>query len=61
MAKVQIAVEYFDHQFRYYPVPMSGWRIDAASRHLIIGKGLPRKYVPLDRVVNWSVESIEED
>lgn len=56
---VQLVVEYFDHQFRYYSVK-SGWRIDSASRCLVIGR-FPRKYIPLDRVLNFEIEPIEED
>ncbi|MEU7771243.1 hypothetical protein AB0C44_07945 [Micromonospora taraxaci] len=54
---VQLAVEHFDHQTRYYPAN-GGWRIDAASRCIVIGKGLPRTHIPLDNVVAWRVESV---
>lgn len=53
--RVQLVVDYADHQTRYYPADR-GWRIDAASRCLVIGSDLPRTYVPLDRVTAFSVE-----
>jgi len=54
---VQLAVAYFDAQTRYFPVSAHhGWRIDAMSRCLVIGRGLPRTYVPLDRVESFTVE-----
>lgn len=55
---VQLAVEYADMQTRYYPANR-GWRIDAASRCIVIGRDLPRTYVPLDRVTAWSVEHVD--
>lgn len=57
--RVQLAVEYGDHQTRYYPANR-GWRIDAASRCIVIGRDLPRTYVPLDRVTGWTVERIDQ-
>lgn len=55
--RVQLAVEYADHQTRYYPANR-GWRVDAASRCIVIGRDLPRTYVPLDRITNWTVERV---
>jgi hypothetical protein len=57
VATVQLAVEYADHQTRYHPADR-GWRIDAASRCIVIGRDLPRTYIPLDRVTHWTVERI---
>lgn len=54
---VQLVVEYADHQTRYYPAN-PGWRVDAASRCLVIGRDLPRTYIPLDRVMAWTVEQV---
>lgn len=55
---VQLVVEYSNHQFRYYPAN-EGWRVDAPSRCIVIGK-FPRKYIPLDGVLNFSIEKVEE-
>jgi hypothetical protein len=54
---VQIVVEYADHQFRYFPVK-DCWRVDPAFRCIVIGRGLPRTYVPLDSVRNFTVETL---
>lgn len=56
-ATVQLAVEHFDHSTRYYPAN-AGWRIDAASRCIVIGKDLPRTHIPLDNVASWRVERV---
>lgn len=58
-----LVVTYDDHQIMYYPVdPTRGWRIDAPSRCLIIGVGgLPRTYVPLDRVRSFDIERKGDD
>jgi hypothetical protein len=58
VSRVQIIVEYADHEFRYFPVSES-WRIDAAQRCLIIGRGLPREYVPLDSVRAFTIAELE--
>jgi len=55
---VQLVVEYANHQTRFYPAN-PGWRIDAANRCIVIGRDLPRTYVPLDGVVAWHVELVE--
>lgn len=57
MPTVQLRVEFTDHQRRWYPVD-AGWRIDAASRCIVIGRDLPRTYIPLDRVTDFTVERI---
>lgn len=57
MTYVQLAVEHADHQTRYYPVER-GWRVDAASRCIVIGRDLPRTYVPLDDVFAFTVERV---
>ena len=54
---VQLAVEYADHQTRYYPAN-AGWRVDAAFRCIVIGKDLPRTYIPLDNVVAFRIERV---
>ncbi|MEU8186034.1 hypothetical protein [Micromonospora carbonacea] len=57
MFNVQLRVEYADHQRRYFPAER-GWRIDAASRCIVIGRDLPRTYVPLDGVTDFTVEHV---
>lgn len=49
-------VTYFDRQIMYYPVSLdSSWKIDSASRCLVIGK-FPRTYIPLDQVRSFDIE-----
>lgn len=61
---VQLVVTYADHSIGYYPVRTGtvtiGWKLDAGSRCLVIGKGVPRTYVPLDRVMSFSIEEYAE-
>jgi hypothetical protein len=57
VSRVQLRVEYADHQRRYFPVER-GWRIDSASRCIVIGTDLPRTYVPLDGVTDFTVEPV---
>lgn len=52
---VQLVVEYDDHQRRYYPAER-GWRVDTAQRCIVIGRDLPRTYIPLDNVLSFDVE-----
>lgn len=53
---VQLVVTYFDHQVMYYPVDSErGWKIDNPSRCLIIGRGVPRTFVPLDQVRSFDI------
>lgn len=57
--RVQIHTTLLDGTQRFYLVPPEdGWKIDATSRCLIIGKGMGRIYVPLDNVESFSPESI---
>lgn len=57
-SRVQLVVTYFDHQVMWYPIPAGqGWRVDNASRYIVIGK-FPRTYIPLDQVRSWNVEEI---
>jgi hypothetical protein len=57
---IQLRVEYADHQRRYFPVER-GWRIDAASHCIVIGTSMPRTYVPLCNVTDFTVESVPVD
>jgi hypothetical protein len=55
---IHLVVTYADHQIGYFSVPRSqGWRIDSASRCIVIGRGVPRKMVPLDHV--QSIEIVQ--
>lgn len=57
---MELVVTYNDHAIMYYPVcPARGWRIDNASRCLVIGK-MPRTYVPLDQVRSFVVQRLPE-
>ena len=56
--RVQLIVTYADHQVMYYPVDDGGWRIDSASRCLVVGKGVPRTLIPLDRVVSFDIADL---
>lgn len=52
---MQIRVEYADGQTRYFPAK-DGWRVDAMKRCLVIGRGVPRTFVPLDGVTHFVIE-----
>lgn len=54
---IRLVVSYADHQTGFFDVPEGeGWRIDAASRCLVIGRRVPRTYVPLDGVQCFAIE-----
>src|SRR5215212_850855 len=56
--RTQLVVLYHDHQHMYFPVgPDCGWRIDNASRCLVVGT-FPRTYIPLDTVRSFDIEAI---
>ena len=58
---VQLVVTYNDHTIMYYSVNMrQGWRVDAAKRCIVIGRRLPRTYIPLDSIRSWDVEQLPE-
>jgi hypothetical protein len=54
---LQLVVAHADNSFSYYPVP-DGWRIDRSSGCIVIGKGVPRTYIPLDSVRSFSIERV---
>jgi hypothetical protein len=55
--QIQIVVTHRDHQVTYHQVPPhTSWRIDPAARCLVIGRGVPRKHIPLDGVLHFDVE-----
>ncbi len=57
-AAAQLVVTYNDHQTMYYPTGTGrGWRIDAASRCIVVGK-FPRTYIPLDQVLSFDIEPV---
>lgn len=41
---------------RWYQIDEHGWRFDAMTRELVLGKGNGRKHVPLDNVEYYSPE-----
>lgn len=46
---------------RYYSVSAdTGWRIDCDTRQIVIGRDLPRTYIPLDNVTSYQIEEIEK-
>lgn len=59
---VRLAVTHATNQVTFYEVPPEqGWKVDYASRCLIIGSGVPRMYVPLDDVLYFAVESSDPE
>lgn len=46
------------HSPAFYTVPDSGWRIDAEVRMLVLGKGVPRTFIPLDNIRSFDIEEI---
>jgi hypothetical protein len=60
-ARTQLVVLSHDHQHMHYPInPETGWKIDSASRCLVVGK-FPRTYIPLDTVRSFDIEAIGGD
>lgn len=56
-ARIHIAVTHTTHQITHYTVPPGqGWKVDPAMRCLVIGRGVPRTYVPLDTVLTFEIE-----
>ena len=41
---------------RWYELNAEGWRFDAMTREIVIGKGVGRQHVPLDNVEYYSPE-----
>jgi hypothetical protein len=41
---------------RWYGIDEHGWRFDAMTRELVLGKGFARKHIPLDNVEYYSPE-----
>lgn len=57
--RLQLIVTYYDHQIMYYQLDSTlGWKIDNASRCIIIGKGVPRIWVPLDTVRSFEISEV---
>jgi hypothetical protein len=62
MTWLQLAVLYNDNTTMYYPVnPDRPWRVDAATRCLVIGHGVPRTHVPLDQVRSFGIEHVDPE
>ena len=59
-ARVHLVVTYTDHTVMYYPTER-GWRINNPQRCIVIGRGLPRTYIPLDQVRAFVVEECGGD
>ena len=55
VSRVHLVVTYTDHTVLYFPVE-GGWKIDNPHRCLVVGRGLPRTYIPLDAVRSFDVE-----
>jgi hypothetical protein len=58
--RLQLVILYHDHTHMYYPVSAEGggWKIDAPSRCLVIGRGVPRTWIPLDQVRSFQIEHL---
>jgi hypothetical protein len=52
--RIQLAVLFNDHTTMYYPCT-DGWRFDAPSRCIVVGRGVPRTHIPLDQVRSFEV------
>lgn len=58
--RLQLIVTYFDHTIMYYPIDAGqGWKIDSATRQIVIGRGVPRTFIPLDQVRSYDIAPIE--
>lgn len=56
MPQITLVVTYADHQTGYFQVPEGeSWRVDPATRCLVVGRGVPRTHVPLDSVQSFDV------
>lgn len=59
--RVSIRVIFTNGNIMYYPVPpLEGWKIDTTNRVLIIGKNVPRTHIPLDNVIHFDLERVNE-
>lgn len=57
---IHLVVSFKGHRTRYFPVPPDqGWKVDADSRQIIVGTGVPRTHIPLDNVLYYSIEECE--
>lgn len=53
---IEIQVTYTTHQQAFFPIdPGEGWRVDPATRTLVVGHGVPRIHVPLDNVMMFEL------
>lgn len=57
ITNVQLVVEYTNGQTRYFSTER-GWRIDRFNDVpcIVIGRDIPRKYIPLDNVASFDIE-----
>jgi hypothetical protein len=57
MKKIQLVVQYFNGQRGYYSIPEGqGWKVLTESRQIVVGRGVPRTFIPLDSVMCYTVE-----
>lgn len=57
--RLQLIVLHPDNTFMYYPLSAEqGWKIDSSSRCLVVGKGVPRTYVPMDSIRSFEIAPI---
>jgi hypothetical protein len=55
--QIQLVVTHRDHQVTYHQVPENqGWKIDPASRCIVVGRGLHRQMIPLDGVLHFALK-----
>lgn len=55
-AKRFLHVVFINGSNRWYEIDTTGWKLDAMTRELIVGKGVGRKHIPLDNVEYYSPE-----
>jgi hypothetical protein len=54
--RVQLHIILLNEGHLYFPQLENGWKVDAASRCIIVGKGVPRYQIPLDNVAYFGLE-----
>jgi len=59
--RLQLVVNHTGNVIRYYPVSFEsgGWHVNSATREIVIGKGVPREFVPLDNVLSYRIEEVQ--
>jgi hypothetical protein len=54
--RIQLHIILLNGGHLYFPEPWTGWKVDAASRCIIVGKGVPRYHIPLENVAYFGPE-----